>query len=359
MLCGAADTHLVQAQFAKVVNDLGGEPMHYLSGQIHYLNMVSASWDRNSKSTVASADLCVFVILERYGEITWSTELQEALNNGKPFIILCRDDTYKAYLTLKRDVDVLTAIKDPDKRHLIEILTEMESDRQLTIVQFSMETFPEILRREAAKLFQYAVTLLAQRFKRESLAKLLQSPDALTPGDLVAAEEIALDEFEEKAWRKSAVKALAQRGSASSDTTIALIRSPEQGVQRLAFDLLPQLHRPRPPDPDFLDDCVAVANRSDDLGVARRLVPALFDIDVRAAVHALRGLELAEVVSRWRLAALLVEHEAEYTGAHVRDEVVELLIKCLRDSKDPSWQTKARECIARLQAKGDSTELMR
>ena len=35
-----------------------------------------SSWLRKSQMTVRAADLCVFVIVEKYGEITWNAELQ-------------------------------------------------------------------------------------------------------------------------------------------------------------------------------------------------------------------------------------------------------------------------------------------
>lgn len=84
MLCGASDMDKVERQFSEVAADFGAEAMCYLDGRVRYRNSATASWVENSRMSVSSADLCVFVILEKYGEITWTTELSEALALGVP-----------------------------------------------------------------------------------------------------------------------------------------------------------------------------------------------------------------------------------------------------------------------------------
>jgi hypothetical protein len=350
MLCGASDTDAVQHTFARVAGELGGEPWHYLSGQIRYHNTATASWIANSRDSVRSADFCVFAVLAAYGEITWTVELKQALDDGLPFIILCLDRTYEEYLALKRNVDITTAIQDPAKRNLVQMLDEIESVRQLTIVQFNMDTFGEIFRREAAKLFAFALATTAQRAKREALANTMRDGARLSTRELLATEEIALDEFEEKAWRKLAVETLAEHGVVGPETVSDLIRSREQGIQRLAIDKLAQLYAQRPPDADFVQDCVALANNADDVGVARRMIAALFDLDVASAIHGLLELDVTEIGLRRRLAALLVEREHMCAEPAVRAEAVELLTRCIRKTKDEAhWISRATECLERLQ----------
>ncbi|AHH17040.1 hypothetical protein NONO_c22420 [Nocardia nova SH22a] len=348
MLCGASDTRDVQKQFARVTNELGGEPWHYLSGRISYQNKATASWVTNSESTVRNAHLCVFVILKSYGEITWTVELQQALSAGIPFVILCLEDTYREYLALKRWVDVDKSIPDAGRRNLVQTLSELESTRQFTVVQFEMDSFAEVYRREAARCFARGLQALAARAQREALAALLHDPTRLTTRDLVAIEELAVDEFEDKTWRKYAVEALAERGSADPDTVLALVNSREQGIQRLAVDRLADLHRQRPPDPGFLDDCVRVANTSDDAGLARRLIPALFDMDVPAAIRALASLDLSEIGTRRRLSGLLVEHENICRTGELRQISIELFSKCVLKTEESGWIRRAVDCLERL-----------
>jgi hypothetical protein len=350
MLCGAADTRSIKKQFARVTNELGGVPWHYQSGEISYQNTATASWDTNSRSTVASAHLCVFAILGSYGEITWTVELQQALSAGIPFIILCLDETFQEYLTLRQYVDVDNAISDPGKRNLVKTLSELDSTRrQLTIVPFDMDSFAEVYRREAAKYFARGLEALAARAQKASLAMLLRGHAQLTTQDLVAAEELAVDEFEDKAWRKLAIKALAERGTASVDTVLALMGSQEQGVQRLTADNLAGLYRQRPPDPVFVDNLVRLANESDDVGLARRLIPSLFELDVPTAIRAAADFDLTEIGARRRLSGLLIEHENICRTDELHAVALELLARCVVKTEESGWLRRARECLERLQ----------
>lgn len=352
MLCGASDTDLVAGAFVRVVREFGGEPWHYVSGQITYLNSATSSWLKNSRRSVASADLCVFVVIQRYGEITWSTELGGALEDGTPFVILCLSSTYAEYLALKHNVDDRAAIRR-DRRNLVVSLSEIESERNLTVVSFEMGSFADVLRREVSRLFVEALGALSLRMRREALAGLLGSPELLTTSDLASAEEVAIDESEDKRWRKLAVLALAARGVASEEAAVALVASPEQGIQRLAIQHLARLYRRRPPEPEFLADCVAIANESDDVGVQRRLISVLFEFSVDAAVEAVRGLDMTEIGTRRRVAGMVERHEREIVDPGVRSLAVEILAACTQMTDDSGWLAKARACMERLKTPSD------
>lgn len=347
MLCGASDMDEVVPQFIEVTRSFGAEPLYYLSGEINYLNRAGASWVENSRTTVSKVDLCVFVILRRYGSITWTTELREALNGGKPFLILCLRSTYTTYVELSRNA-VADAVDDEAKRKLIQTLTEIEAQRNLTVVPFDHGNFPDVYRREASKIFTEGLALLQQRFQREGLAELLGNPADMTNAELASAEEVATDDVEDKRVRKRAIMALVDRLAASPETAIALLESGEQGVQRLAVQHLPALYRQRPPDPEFLADCVTVANDSGDVGVVRRLIPAMFQLDVGLAVEALIALDLSEIGTRRRLAGELERHELELVDPRLRELAITLLERCAQDTKDVGWLARCRACRDRL-----------
>ncbi|MFT4216136.1 MAG: hypothetical protein QM619_03000 [Micropruina sp.] len=355
MLCGASDTADIALSFAEVTTGFGGEPWHYQTGQILYLNTATASWEGNSRRTVAAADICVFVILRRYGEVTWNTELREALDAGKPFLILCLDSTYNEYLALTRNVPT-HAIQNEDNRRLVETLTRLESERQLTVATFNFNTFKDVYRRETAKLIEVALELLTERFRRQALVGLLGDPANLTLGELEAAEALAVDEFEVKTARKQAISALIARQAASPETVLALLSSREQGVQRFAFSRIADLYTERPADPGFIDDCIALANDSDDTGVARRLIPEIFKIDVEQAVRRLESLDLCEIGSRRRLAEALEVHEESIRAEGLIQQAITLLYKCVVKSEDSGWLARCRSYILRLEAVETSTE---
>ncbi|MEU4498574.1 hypothetical protein AB0F96_35335 [Streptomyces sp. NPDC023998] len=350
MLCGAADTDRVQDQFVEVVGDFGGVPYHFLSGTVNYINSATSDWEENSRATVQEADVCVFVIVEQIGRITWETEVTEALLAGKPFLVLCLDKTYQRYLTLNStfpppaDLSVLPE----QERSLIATLREIEEERRLTAVAYSPGIFRNVLRRELSKLFDIALGQLEDRNRRRATVPLLTDPARLTMTDLRVAQAIAVDEWEDKRLRKAALRALAARGTLDEDALLSLLASTEQGVQRMTVELLGDLHAARPVDPALFEHVVAVANASDDVGIPRRLVPVLLDMNLPAAIDALEMLDMEDSGSKRRLADALETHEAAIAREGLQAAAAHLLEKCLSNTSESDWKTRCRAYLARL-----------
>jgi hypothetical protein len=348
MLCGAADTADIRDQFAEVIGDFGGEPLHYLAGDVQYLNSADSSWLRNSQMTVRAADLCVFVIVERYGEITWSTELREARSAGKPFIVLCLDRTYTKYLVLRDSLTDLGRVRAEDDRKLLTAIREMEFSWQLTVVTFTHATFKRILRRQLATSFHLMLQGQQERNQRAAIARLVAEGARLSHEERVVALRVAMDDLEEKNIRKRAVLALAGSGGIDQDVVIDLISADEQGVQRLAVLRLADLYRDRPVDSEFFAECVQIANKAEDVGIARRLIPTLLDMDVAAGITALTHLDLTDVGTRRRIAENLERHEQAIVSLGVRTDALALLSQCLEDTAETGWKARCRQFHARL-----------
>ncbi len=136
MLCGAADTRQVQDEFVRTVADFGGVPWHFVNGTMNYINSASSDWEENSRATVQEADVCVFVIVEEIGHITWGTEVTAALLAGKPFLVLCQQSTYERYLVLNAEFRPPASLDSLEEgtRNLVTTLREIEQDRRLTAV---------------------------------------------------------------------------------------------------------------------------------------------------------------------------------------------------------------------------------
>lgn len=344
MLCGAADTSSVAEEFAAAVRAVGGDPWHYLDGQILYLNNATADFRRNSAQTVRTSDAIVFVILRSYGSISWDTELHQAIDDGKPLVILCLDSTYRAYLQRTSSDGI-----DP---RLVDTLMSLEVDRSLTIVPFGPGTFRLQLARELARLFQAGLSALQVRNRRETLGVLLGDAAHLAPHDLELAREVALDEFEDKRLRKQAVRALAATIGADAETITDLIRSDEQGVARLALSLLPSLHRADPPDQGLLEEIVEICNDSDDVGLGRRLVSQLFEAAPALAVMVLHGLSVADIGLRRRLAGGIDQHlDVLLKDATLIAATIELLQRCVNRSGEASWLQRAKALLADLEGR--------
>jgi hypothetical protein len=311
MLCGAADTSRVQDAFVRTVTDFGGVSWHFLDGTVNYINSASSDWEENSRATVQEADVCVFAIVEEIGRITWETEVTAALLAGKPFFVLCLNSTYQRYLVLNNEFRPPASLDSLSEANgnLVRTLREIEQERRLTAVPFDDGRFGEVLRRELSKLFDIALGQMEERNRRKSIWPLLHDPARLTTTDLRAAQAIAVDEWEDKQIRKAALRALAARRALDAEALHALLASGEQGVQRMAVELLADLHPVRPPDPELLEYVVAVANASDDVGISRRLIPVLLAMDLSAGIEALTLLDLDDMGSKRRLAAALETHE--------------------------------------------------
>lgn len=349
MLCGASDTADVRDQFAEVVSGFGGDPLHYLAGSIQYLNSADSSWSRNSQITIRAADLCVFVIIEKYGDITWSTELREARSEGKPFLVLCLDRTYTKYDVLRDSLTDGADLRAKDDRQLLETIREMEFGWQLTVTPFSYGTFVQILRRQLATLFHITLQAQQERNRRAAIARLAAEGARLNVQEQAVAIKIATDELEEKNIRKRAVVALASSGVAP-ETALELLSSDEQGVQRLAAQHLADLYRDRPADPEFLAQCVQTANAAEDVGIGRRLIPMLLDLDLAGGIFALNLLSVTEAGTRRRIAENLERHEGAIIAEGIATEASALLARCLEDTSETGWKTRCRQLQARLSA---------
>lgn len=359
MLCGAADIEGVREQFVEVARLIGADPWHFTSGHILSENQPGGSFKANSRRSVQQADVCVFTVMRDYGDLTWTTEFQEAIDIGKPFLVLCLNSTFNEYLAYRQPGGQSSSATITTDPRLMERLRELESQRSVTIVTFDQETFGEVCRRELAKVFATGVRALQSRYAREALGRRLSDTSELGPHDLAALEEAAVDEFEDKTFRKQALHVLARHNGVSADSVSALVGSREQGVQRLTISMLQLLYRERPVDPDVVSEWVSVANDSDDVGVARRLIPAVFDIDPWVAIDVLTDLDTTEVGTRRRLAKELEKREPILVNANPeqRAAIVRLLKRCVEESSDSGWLARAKALMARMSEDSETEDV--
>lgn len=279
MLCGAHDVDEISTAFTDVVEGLGADPWLYQRGKIHHINSRTSRWAENSRATVNKVDICVFVMADRYGDITWSHELQEALQLGKPFVVLALESAWVRYNNLHQSLSDPSALRSEDDRQMVELLRMISSDYQITVTPFTFTAFKEILRGELAGLFQAGVELLQMRNQRAMLLDALTGSEPMSRSQVDQLLALATDEYEaNKLARKSALRRLAADGVRDNELLLEVCRSTEQGVQRLGFDLLPDL-LVLPPNEDVVRELAQIASGTDDVGVPRRLVSALGKIE--------------------------------------------------------------------------------
>jgi len=275
MLCGAHDVVELSTEFSDVVQNFGAEPWFYQQGKIHHINSRTSRWTENSRATVSKVDVCVFVMLDRYGHITWTHELDEALDLGKPFVILALESAWMRYNTLHHSLTDPGALRSEEDQQMVELLRMISSDYQFTVTPFTYPTFKEKLRGELAGLFQAGVELVQARNQRAVLLEALTGSEPLSRRQVEQLIALAADEYEaNKLARKSALRRLAAAGIRDDEMLLEVCQSSEQGVQRLGFDLVPDLLS-LPPNEDVVRELAQIASGTDDVGIPRRLVMAL------------------------------------------------------------------------------------
>lgn len=344
MLCGARDTDDVREEFFEVCRGFGAEGLHFVAGQIRHVNSATRTWEDNSRQSVVEANLCVFVVLRRYGEVTWMHEFTEAIKTGTPFLVLCLDDTWSKYRAVRDGRSTFEEAGIDDQ--LFTQLARVE-DEQVTVVQFTNGDLAGVLRPQIASLVSGSLLHVQQRSRRAALATLLTDPDRLGPTELELTIRIAEDEAEEKLLRKHAISALAARRSGVPIATIErLLDSWEQGVQRAAAARLADLYIVRPPETEFLEMCVAVATAADDVGLARRLASTLLDIDLAAGISTLLRFDFDDVGLRRKIGAALERLKESLIAMNLQSAAADLGRRCLqKEAEQDTWKSRLRSLL--------------
>lgn len=342
LLCGASDTGTIIGAFQDEIRSFGGDPWHYQSGHIVHSNSMSASFEENSRMSVRRADVCVFVLIDDTGEITWNIELREALKIGKPFILLCSAKAKNTYEIYKKTPKIDSILNDDQKRQY-NLLSEFDS-YNLTPIVFDLAYFREILRRELSNLFSETLKLLEAKNKRASIIYNLKDSVPPTSANFDIIKEIALDETEEKLLRKKAIRSLCLIGI-DNDSCIKLLSSSEEGVQRLSVLYLDKLCRNRPHEEQFFSDIVSIANASDEVGVIRRMAAVLLEIDLELGLRALLKLEVSDLGTRRRVITSIEKHFKDIENKNLQQTAKEV-VERYKENTD----NLARRCDALLTA---------
>ncbi|MEU2868623.1 hypothetical protein ABZ769_05380 [Streptomyces olivoreticuli] len=72
------------------------------------------------------------------------------------------------------------------------------------------------------------------------------------------------------------------------------------------------------------------------------------DIDLATAIEALASITLTEIGLRRRTVEQLLAREAGIVAGGLGDNAVALLARCLEETHDVGWKTRAREMRDRL-----------
>ncbi|UTH49557.1 hypothetical protein KBW81_07340 [Loktanella salsilacus] len=348
MLCGAHDAEAIEPMFKSVVASFGATPWFYRDGTIMHINSATSSWAENSRATVAMADVCVFVILENYGSITWNEELDEALALGKPFVVLALEKTWVRYNTLLDAISDSELIKDKNDQLMIDVLRKM-SINEFTVVTFGYDTFADKLRGNLSHIFGFGIKVLTLRNQRATMLASLSKSGKLTERQIEQLISLATDELEEnKLSRKTAIKRLALENLRDEDFLLDICRSDEQGVQRLGFSILPSLV-PLPMKDDLLRELAQIANNNDDVGTQRRFVNSVTELCPENLDIVLESVEALEVGIRRRAYEGVEQNWSKVMAIWGNDRMKRFLDVCHgKSAVGASWQERLRKKIDSL-----------
>lgn len=347
MMCGAADVKPLLNEFISALSEFGADHSSYIDATHHHEDTLTGSSVRNSRMSVKEADLCVFVIVQKVGTITWNEEMDEAWWAGKPIIVMCRQDTYDAFDRYRND----SSWPEKDKE-VFELLHMLEEDRNITPVQFAEGKFGERLKEKlTARFKEYANEHEASQ-RRKNLIFRLHDGAKLSTFDIEQLIETAKDDYENKNIRKDAVKALAHRHCLEWETVIDLLRSYEQGVARVTCDLLEQLMDKDLYTMEFLNECVDVMNQTDDTGIERRLVQKLLSIDIAKGLKALQNYNIIEIGSKRRLAVELENHKDDIICHGLQEDAIYLAEECHKTA-EKGWRDECLKFIEELRKSMD------
>ncbi len=343
MLCGAHDVHGLKQSFYTVATDFGAHPLWYKDGNIYYANSLSSKWAMNSRMSVKKVDACVFVLLEKYGDVTWETELEEALYCGKPFIFLVLDSTLqKTEFIIHKSLD--SSQFSQDEEGIVSLFSLVTSKYQLTPRPFTYPTFEVVLRRGLADLFENALGLLQDRYEKESLLASLSDEQPLSVPQIERLQRIALDEYgASKMERTIALRRLAAGGVQNTQFIIDVCRSKEQGVQRLGFTLLPTLLQ-LPLNSDTIRELAEISAGSDDIGLSHRLVLSVGKIDPASLDILLDSLSKHEEGARRRAFEVVEMNLQLLRDAWGSSRMVRFLNVCEAESSENiDWKQRLRD----------------
>lgn len=364
MLCGANDIEdVILPAFYSVSKDLGFQALNFMNGNIVYHNYGMNKWERNSKLTVHSADILTFIINSKFGNITWNTEFEEALSNGKNFIVLCNQKTYQLYRQLV-DNNLLPGdnAENNNIKLICELIQKLEIEYQITIITFNSEDFKSVFKKQLLTLFKYGIDLAEKENRKNSfMPVLLSSKFNDFPEKLInqqndnICKEILFDFFEKKEIRKRAMDYFFISKSLSEDEIIELCLDPEQGVNRKAVANLNLLISDKH-DIDVIFNEIIPSIANEEIGVVRRAVVAFCDLNLGKAIEyfhyffpnsdvgVARRMILKFYDKKDDLKTLLINNN------DLKDKFITLINLCLNYNSDKTpWKEQARSLLLEIE----------
>jgi len=361
MLCGAGDLSELLPEFKAAAIEVGFNPLNFTNGTILYHNYGINKWERNSRLTVKSSDVLVFVINERFGEITWNAELDEAIQNGKNFIVLCRDITYTSYRFFKDKRFEYPSNLDNNLRELYILIDRIESVNQLSVIPFNIFDFKILVKEHLMKLFKYALTLVEKDNQKHNFIPILMSSknnaqihEHMDDRNERICKDILFDKFENIEMRKRALDYFTYSKSLSDEELTELCADMDEGLRRKVISLLIDLLSSDNKIEIIFENIIPNIANDDDVGVIRRAIKSFINIDIELSLRYFNLFFPAhDVGTPKRIIANLKEKEAEINfllelKPELKVILIDLVNSCINyNTEKTDWKSIAIEMLVK------------
>jgi hypothetical protein len=345
MLCGASDIEAYLEPFKEVVYLFEGIPHCFIDGTIRTNNF--KDWTDNSEESVKKSDVILFLIHKNYGSITWGTEYRIAKQTGKPYLILCLDETYNSFLRIDGSINSHTSEESKDFK-IMELIQNLMIEKK-TIISFSETDFKVVFKKQLSQKFLEGAELLQKENLKTTLLNFVMLKDKFKEELLIKENEaylksMLMDIFQPKEVRKKILECYFndETFKLELDELQDLIYDTEQGIRRRTVQLLPGLfhsglHQHKE---SFFDFLIKRSDDEDDSGFDRRLIISLLDLDAVLAVNKLRSFKMTDIGVPKRIMNWVVEHIEELNKNLSNEKFVndlkELTKNCKEYEKGPN-----------------------
>lgn len=349
LLCGANDLgKTIAPLFNKAIRKMGFVATNYFNS--YFATSNHNTWRENSILAVLNADIVVYVIDEKFGDITWDTEYLTAINSGKPLVIMCTThlaNIYHQYF-IGGKIDVL----DSNLKEIMALLGSLTLEERSICEYNDPDSFVETLNNKILHEISSGLKLLQLHNKKKGVYRILNNKnhaklleESKTTYVTEYLTEILFDELENKEIRKRLIHYFTVNRILNNAQIIKLLKDDEQGVARCAANYLSELAGDYCDKDDLARSVLKSVEKdfSDDHGIMRRAVVSVLNLNFEAAIPELINvfpiddIGIAKRILKWAIENFQdIKHVFDNNNNNLKIQFAELIEKCENYSSGPA-----------------------
>lgn len=351
LLCGAADIKTIVSSFKTTIASMGFDPKEFITGTSPANNF--SNWGENSMEAVTRADIIVFVLISKAGDITWNVEYETAVRLGKPYILLCEEELASLYFTTREDP--LVKVTSKHKLHKAMKVLDLLIEQQRSIIRFSISdnNFSKVLLGRMTIELESAVKKLEEYYKNRGLLLLIRDKNYkqlmfnnLTNSQIQYFENVLMDVFEHKEIRKRIIYFFSIHKYLSDEQIIALIDDPEQGIAREVVDHLPALVSDKNNKEKIISALISTLDGSTESGTIRRAINSILNLDFKIGINYIDKIPAYDIGTPRRILGWIDENFSSLSPYLLDNKLKEKTKNVVQSGKDFLQTTKKLNALA-------------